>query len=74
MDEDGLTVVLREILFATLLDPEMNSKVVAAQGLLHCLALATKGLLSVRQEEDFGDIWLSVVGGVRQSNVEEVDA
>jgi meiotic recombination protein REC8 len=48
--------------FETLLPPEMNTAVVAAQGLLHCLALATKGLLSVKQEEDFGDIVLGLMG------------
>jgi meiotic recombination protein REC8 len=53
------------IAFETLLPPDTNTAVVAAQGLLHCLALATKGLLSVSQDEDFGDIVLGVVGGKR---------
>ena len=73
-DEEGQTVPLGEISFATLLDPAANSKVVAAQGLLHCLPLATKGLLNVRQEEDFGEIWLGVVGGRRREVGEEVVA
>ena len=46
------------IAFETLLNPEANTAVVAAQALLHCLALATKGLLNIRQDEDFGQVWL----------------
>ncbi|KAF2839785.1 hypothetical protein M501DRAFT_1010816 [Patellaria atrata CBS 101060] len=50
-----------EVGFAELLPPAVNSNVVAAQGLLHVLGLATKGLLGVRQE-GVGEIWVSVVG------------
>jgi len=49
------------VTFETLLPPQSNSAVVAAQGLLHCLALATKGLLGVEQVEDFGEIWLRLL-------------
>lgn len=38
-----------EITFATLLHPQKTSPAVATQGLMHILALATKGFLSVRQ-------------------------
>lgn len=44
-----------------LLPPEENSGIVAAQALLHVLALTTKGLLEVEQEDAFGDILLKVV-------------
>ncbi|KAI7207265.1 hypothetical protein KC343_g6614 [Hortaea werneckii] len=44
--------------FATLLPPEHNTNIVAAQGLLHVLALGTKHLLNVQQEEAFGPIVL----------------
>jgi len=50
------------IAFETLLNPEANTAVVAAQALLHCLALATKGLLNLRQDEDFGQVWLRPEG------------
>ena len=48
--------------FETLLRPESNTCVVAAQALLHVLSLGTKGLLSVGQEESFGAITLRPVG------------
>ncbi|TKA78008.1 hypothetical protein B0A55_03828 [Friedmanniomyces simplex] len=44
--------------FGSLLPPERNTCVVAAQGLLHVLTLGTKGLLEVEQEEAFGGIKL----------------
>lgn len=47
-----------------LLPPGENSGVVAAQALLHVLALTTKGLLEVEQEEAFGDIVLKTVARV----------
>lgn len=48
--------------FEELLPSEKNTNVVAAQGFLHVLSLATKGLIRVRQTEDFGDIVLSIAG------------
>jgi len=33
--------------------------------LLHCLALATKGLLNIRQDEDFGQVLLRPEGASR---------
>lgn len=50
------------ITFEELLPSQENTNVVAAQGLLHVLSLATKNLIRVRQTEDFGDIMLGVVG------------
>jgi len=47
--------------FEALLRPAENSRVVAAQGFMHILALGTKGVLSVRQERAFGEIWMRVV-------------
>ncbi|KAI7656155.1 hypothetical protein KC318_g12583, partial [Hortaea werneckii] len=44
--------------FSTLLPPEHNTNIVAAQGLLHVLALGTKHLLNVQQDEAFGPIVL----------------
>ncbi|KAK5132225.1 hypothetical protein LTR08_009285 [Meristemomyces frigidus] len=49
--------------FAALLPEANNSAVVAAQGLMHVLALGTKGLLAVEQEGAFGGIVLRGVGG-----------
>jgi meiotic recombination protein REC8, fungi type len=51
----------KSITLDQLLPPAENSGVVAAQALLHVLALTTKGLLQVEQEEEFGDIVLKVV-------------
>lgn len=42
--------------FEDLLRPEENSIVVAAQGLLHVLTLASKNLIYVEQEKYYGDI------------------
>ena len=52
---------LDEVLFEELLPPLTNMRAVAAQALLHTLALATKGLLTVRQDEHFGEIGLRIV-------------
>lgn len=48
------------ISFEMLLPPSTNSRVVAAQGLLHTLSLASKGLLVVEQEDAFGALWMVV--------------
>ncbi|KAK5687660.1 R8 protein [Elasticomyces elasticus] len=50
------------VLFEELLEPARNTCVVAAQGLLHVLALGTKGLLAVGQDEPFTGIRLRAVG------------
>ena len=48
--------------FSELLPPEHNSHAVAAQGLLHVLALATKGMVAVYQEVAFGEIEMAISG------------
>ncbi|PGH07450.1 hypothetical protein GX51_01751 [Blastomyces parvus] len=59
-----------EISFSTLLPSVVNSRIVAAQALLHTLTLATKGALHVRQgkgirsedgQEKFGEIFVCLV-------------
>ncbi|KAK5718215.1 R8 protein [Elasticomyces elasticus] len=57
-DDDAMGTVL----FENLLEPARNTCVVAAQGLLHVLALGTKGLLEVGQDEPFTGITLRAVG------------
>jgi hypothetical protein len=47
--------------FDKLLLPMNNTRVVAAQGLLHVLTLVTKNALVAEQEETFGSISLKVV-------------
>lgn len=54
----------REMTFEELLPSARNTKVVAAQALHHLLALATKGLVHVRQVVEYGDIVLGVREGV----------
>ena len=60
---------LDEVLFEELLPPLTNMRVVAAQALLHTLALATKGLLTVRQDEHFGGIGLRIVETIEDADV-----
>ena len=50
--------------FENLLPPSQHSSIVAAQGLHHLLALATKGLLGVHQEVAFGPIIMELSDGV----------
>lgn len=56
--DDGL---IGSIDFEQLLPPQTNTRVVAAQGLLHVLALVTKNTLSAVQDETFGPIGLRVL-------------
>ena len=58
------------VTFEALLPPEQHSMVVAAQGLLHVLSLATKGLIQVKQEEAFEKI---EIGMVRVEEEDEAD-
>ncbi|KAL8684850.1 MAG: hypothetical protein Q9218_008106, partial [Villophora microphyllina] len=51
------------VFFEELLPPGRNSKIVAAQGLLHALTLATKGLIGVVQGRHYGGIEMRVVEG-----------
>ena len=57
--------------FASLLPPQSNSAVVGAQAMLHVLALATKGLIRVGQDEPFGDIHMRVVSPAGVGRAEE---
>jgi meiotic recombination protein REC8, fungi type len=46
--------------FERLLPPSENTRVVAAQAFLHVLTLASKDLVTVRQDKEFGDIELAI--------------
>ena len=67
-DEDGVA----RVTFEEMLPPQEHSKIVAAQGLLHVLSLATKGLIEVRQEEAFGGIEIAVVDRGGGGEAEEI--
>ncbi|KXS94878.1 hypothetical protein AC578_1501 [Pseudocercospora eumusae] len=54
-EEDGMHV---GIAFESLLPPANNTRIVAAQALLHVLSLGSKGVLKVEQREQFDEIWL----------------
>jgi hypothetical protein len=62
----------KSITFEQLLSPTENTKVVAAQALLHVLSLKTKGLIEVEQEADFDEIRLRIVPG-KNGNVGSVE-
>lgn len=53
-----------DIEFEVLLPPENNSRIVAAQALLHVLALGSKSALKVEQEEAFAAIHLRIIDAV----------
>ena len=66
-DEDELSADVSSkvsVSFEQLLPPTQHSKIVAAQALHHLLALATKSLIVVHQEESYGSIDLSLPVGV----------
>jgi len=50
--------------FEDILPPNTNSRVVAAQALLHVLTLTTKNLIATKQREDFGPIQLRLVNPI----------
>ena len=60
--EDDREDVEAEIVFEELLPRDQNSPVVASQAFIHVLALATKNLIKVEQEEPFGAIKMSLLG------------
>lgn len=60
-DEDE--ILSGSISFQDLLAPDSNSRIVAAQALLHVLALGTKNMLKVAQREPFTPINLRVNSG-----------
>ena len=49
------------VTFEELLPPERETKIVAAQGFLHVLALTTKNLITVQQKESYGPLHVSIV-------------
>ena len=62
-DEDELSregPLKSSVSFEQLLPPTQHSKIVAAQALHHLLALATKSLITVRQNSPYGSIDLSL--------------
>ncbi|PPJ54262.1 hypothetical protein CBER1_05167 [Cercospora berteroae] len=64
IDEHDDPAQLNQIEFEKLLPPQSNTYIVAAQALLHVLALGTTGALKVEQDEPFGPIALSITAGV----------
>lgn len=67
-EKEGLVQIDEEqnpnMTFEELLPLDDTNEIVAAQGLLHVLSLATKGLIKVQQEKAFGSISMSVVSAV----------
>lgn len=59
------------VTFEELLPLDSNNEIVAAQGLLHVLSLATKGLINVKQDEAFGSIELGVISHIGDEFGEE---
>ncbi|KAK8240208.1 Rad21/Rec8 N terminal domain-containing protein [Phyllosticta capitalensis] len=59
-DEEGQVDQNDEVLFEELIDPDKNTKIVAAQGFMHLLGLATQGRVAVRQDEPYSDIGISL--------------
>lgn len=51
---------INEILFEDALPPESTTRVVAAQGFMHLLALASLGRVAARQDEPFEEIGMSL--------------
>ncbi|KAL8908094.1 MAG: hypothetical protein Q9171_005588 [Xanthocarpia ochracea] len=60
----GGAAATNSVFFEDLLPPAQNTKIVAAQALLHVLALATKGMLNVEQKVDYGPIDLRLMAGI----------
>lgn len=52
------------VLFEELLPPLQHTKIVAAQALHHVLALATKNLITIRQDVNYGPIDLGLSAGI----------
>lgn len=73
MEDDEITREVR-VTLEELLPSEHSNEVVAAQGFLHVLSLATKGLITVRQEEDFGAIDIAVVPKLSTADEEVEEA
>jgi meiotic recombination protein REC8 len=58
---DLLTSDIKVVEFKELLDPAINSVIVASQALLHVLTLGTKNLISVQQKQPYGPIQLRLL-------------
>lgn len=58
------TGIRKSVLFDELLPPAQHTKIVAAQAFHHVLALATKGLINVEQDQDYGTISLALSEGI----------
>lgn len=63
-ESTGVNVARPSVVFEELLPPSQHTKVVAAQALHHVLALATKGLITVQQDLDYGPVTLGLSAGV----------
>ncbi|KAH7075757.1 Rec8 like protein-domain-containing protein [Paraphoma chrysanthemicola] len=61
-----------DITFEALLPPAENTKMIACQGLMMVLALGTKGMLDVKQDEGLGDINLKLSAKTKASQVVEI--
>ncbi|KAK3706655.1 R8 protein [Vermiconidia calcicola] len=64
MGEEDDDTLMGTVDFEALLPPENHTCVVAAQAMLHVLALGTKNLLSVEQDEAFGPIMMRVIASL----------
>lgn len=62
-----------EVLFEDLLPPQQNSKMVACQGLMMVLALGTRGLVDVRQDQPFHEIGLRLTDKGKFSHLRVVE-
>lgn len=63
-ERTGVIVPRQSVVFEEILPPSQHTKVVAAQALHHVLALATKGLIIVHQDLDYGPVTLGLSAGV----------
>ncbi|KAF1808775.1 hypothetical protein P152DRAFT_517272 [Eremomyces bilateralis CBS 781.70] len=54
---------VEHVTFEELLPPETTSRMIAAQGLFHVLALGSKNMVRAEQEEIFGDIQIRLIEG-----------
>ncbi|KZF20855.1 hypothetical protein L228DRAFT_262733 [Xylona heveae TC161] len=62
LSEDFRPPGVNHVAFDELLPPAEHTKVVAAQALLHTLSLATRNLISLRQDTGYGEIRISIIG------------
>lgn len=60
------------ITFEELLPPRQSGRMIACQGIMMVLSLATKDMLDAQQKEDFGDIELKLTEKAKASQVVEI--